>query len=474
MMDSMTNDRQRYAIRRDLEEEKEDSSPPQTEEQQQPIEEGAKIEDILLYLSKTPPNTQRKESEIQKDNSTMASAENSTADATDTNGKTSSMEIPPRPLANANNTSSAGAQNLEDSHLEVIFPTATPITKIPSSKEIKDDNNNKEVEPKGPPYPVTNATLTDLAHQEIENWLGDGPDLSWTDEDNDEFGSKQIIDNDEPSEMDIVVPATEEEEDLIDELIEDWEEEHGKPKPNNNETSVEEENQQQQQEESNDKGNPTPTNNVKTTPPPTPGMTLSPLEPVAAPVVIEPTSILPPSSLTMAPDVVVSPTPSPIVTKKTNIPTRTNPTPRTLVPTMAPTTTVEPCHYLGMHTVAHFSCETGFPSIMVYVFFAFFPLLLICCCWKYCCGGSSKGRDVQGEYRAVANTYGDANFDNAFSDNFSDDEDEDFGFISSNRNDNNNNNGDVEESWGKSGGKRVLEMSNLGTKDDLSLEEMNG
>ena len=24
------------------------------------------------------------------------------------------------------------------------------------------------------------------------------------------------------------------------------------------------------------------------------------------------------------------------------------------------------------------------------------------------------------------------------------------------------------------GGKRVLEMSNLGTKDDLSLEEMNG
>jgi len=108
---------------------------------------------------------------------------------------------------------------------------------------------------------------------------------------------------------------------------------------------------------------------------------------------------------------------------------------------------------------------------MIYGFLAFLPLLLICCCWRYCCGGNLKGRDVKGEYRAVANTYGDASFDNAFSDNFSDDENEDF---SSTNNGNGNNNGDVEESWGKSGGKRVLEMSNLATKDDLSLEEMNG
>jgi hypothetical protein len=462
-MESMTtNDRQR-----DLEEKKEDSLPPQNEEQQQqqqPIGEGTKIE--------APPNTQPKETEIQKENATMASAKNFTTNSTD--NKTS-IEIPPRPPANANNTSSAEAQSLENSHLEVFFPTMTPIAKKPSSSETKDDNKSKEPVSKGPPYPVTNTTLTDLAHQEIENWFGDGPDLSWTDEDNDELGSKETTkNNDEPSEMDIIVPATEEEEELIDEKIEEWKEEHvNKPKPNNNGTSVEED-QQQQQEESNDKVNPTPTNKVTTTPPPTPGMTSTPLEPVAAPVVIEPTSILPPSSKTMVPDVVVSPTPSPIVTKKTNIPTKTKPPLRTLVPTMAPTTPVEPCHSLGMHTVAHFSCETGFPSMMVYGFFAFFPLLLICCCWKYCCGGNSKGRDVQGEYRAVANTYGDANFDNAFSDNFSDDEDEDFGFLSSNRNNNNSSNGDVEESWGKSGGKRVLEMSNLGTKDDLSLEEMNG
>lgn len=464
MMESTTtNDRQRHTLRRDLiEEEKEDSSPPQTEEQQQPIlEEGTKVEDILLSPPKTPPNTQPKEIEIQKDNATMTSADNLTENSTDnkttsieisprppananvtmasaenptansTDNKTS-IEIPPRPPTNANSTSSAEAQSLENSHLVVIFPTMTPIAKKPSSSETKDDNNNKEPVSKGPPHPVTNATLTDLAHQEIENWFGDGPDLSWTDEDDDKLGSKETTkNNDEPSEM-------------------------------------------QQQEESNDEVNPTPTNKVTTTPSPTPVMTLKPLEPVAAPVVIEPTSILPPSSKTMVPDVVVSPTPSPIVTKKTNVPTRTKPPPRTLVPTMAPTTPVELCHSLGMHTVAHFSCETGFPSIMVYGFFAFFPLLLICCCWKYCCSGNSKGRDVQGEYRAVANTYGDANFDNAFSDNFSDDEDEDFGFISSNRNNNNSNNGDVEESWGKSGGKRVLEMSNLGTKDDLSLEEMNG
>ena len=106
-------------------------------------------------------------------------------------------------------------------------------------------------------------------------------------------------------------------------------------------------------------------------------------------------------------------------------------------------------------------------------------MFAICCCWKHYCGGKSKGKDGQrGEYRAVASTYGDASFDNAFTDNFSDDDDDDFGFMNerNTRNDNNNNiDGDVEESWGKSGGKRVLEMSNLSSsQDNLSLEEMNG
>jgi len=167
----------------------------------------------------------------------------------------------------------------------------------------------------------------------------------------------------------------------------------------------------------------------------------------------------------------VSPTLSPIEIKKKE-PSKRNPPPlpSKLVPTISPTTE-KPCHSLSAHTVAHFSCETGAPSIILYGFLAFLPLLLICCCYKYCCGGNQKGRDVKGEYRVVANTYGDASFDNAFSDNFSDDEDEDFG---SKSNGNENNNGDVEESWGKSGGKRVLEMSKLAAKDDLSLEEMNG
>ena len=106
------------------------------------------------------------------------------------------------------------------------------------------------------------------------------------------------------------------------------------------------------------------------------------------------------------------------------------------------------------------------------------PLLLICVCYKYCrrccCGGSTKD-DARGEYRTIAATYGDASYDNAFSENFSDDEDD---------------NAFQDDSWDQAGGKRVLELGTLGknTKSNgdagrsqrvgangrLSLEEMNG
>lgn len=109
---------------------------------------------------------------------------------------------------------------------------------------------------------------------------------------------------------------------------------------------------------------------------------------------------------------------------------------------------------------------------MAYGFFAFLPLILIGCCYKYCCGGGrgkDGGKGGRGEYRAIANTYGDASFDNAFSDNFSDDED----------GDGDGDDLEADASWGKSNGRRVLEMTDLGNntgRDDLglSLEEMNG
>ena len=102
---------------------------------------------------------------------------------------------------------------------------------------------------------------------------------------------------------------------------------------------------------------------------------------------------------------------------------------------------------------------------MYFIGFAIFiPLIYLACCRK-----RSSANDSRGEYRAVAAQYGDINYgDNAFSDDFSDDE------LSVDD--------DIEESWGKSG-KRVLEMGSFsgaangnGTNgiDQLSLEEMNG
>jgi len=419
IIDSTTNISRPRHLRRDLEEEekKEDISPTPNQEQQQQLGEDTKIEDVLLYPPKKNPESQQKEEESQKDNidtandSTVTMNDEKHADAGDID-TAATIAIPPRPpldVANAN-TSSGGErvvpqQTLEDSHLEILFPTATPIAKQQPSTQVGEEvdyKNSKQEPEEGPPYPMTNATLADLAHQEIENWFGDGPDLSWTDEgENDE--SK------EPSEMEIVIPATVMEEELIDEEMEEWEEDHGKPKqnikdggnekndnkdskedkdentndsdeedgeqqqqqekPSDKETSIkdggnetndnkdnkedknenkndsdeEDDEQQQQQEKSNDKE----TSTKAATPPLTPGMTVTvTLEPVASPF--------------------VSPTLSPIEIKKKE-PSKRNPPPlpSKLVPTISPTTE-KPCHSLSAHTVAHFSCETGAPSIILY------------------------------------------------------------------------------------------------------------
>lgn len=127
------------------------------------------------------------------------------------------------------------------------------------------------------------------------------------------------------------------------------------------------------------------------------------------------------------------------------------PTPAPAPPSTPALPTAE--EYSGKLTLFHLHPMASFSSL------ALLPLLLICCWRRYC----SK-TDARGEYRAVAAQYGDINFDNTFSDTYSDDEDEDgFG------------NGDVEDSWGKSG-RRTLEMSSIGKERNggLSLEEMNG
>eukprot|EP00536_Pseudo-nitzschia_multiseries_P016495 jgi/Psemu1/313238/fgenesh1_kg.1129_\ len=132
------------------------------------------------------------------------------------------------------------------------------------------------------------------------------------------------------------------------------------------------------------------------------------------------------------------------------------------------------------NAVFQVTCRTGLaipvPVPNSYLLAGLVPLLLlllcICsCCWCWCCGcGSGRGgrrrrkKDKRGDYRAVANTYRDATFDNAFADRFSDDDDSSYD--------------DPEDrSWKRSKGRRVLEMKKLGKRkgdDNLSLEEMNG
>lgn len=119
------------------------------------------------------------------------------------------------------------------------------------------------------------------------------------------------------------------------------------------------------------------------------------------------------------------------------------------------------CQDYGTQTLAYMLCLYNIPPAAAPALGVGIPLLIIlCCCWRFCCGKSKKESNSRGEYRQIANTYGDANYDNAFSEDFSDEED------------------DMEDmAWGESNGRRVLEMKNMGRRrgdDDLSLEEMNG
>jgi hypothetical protein len=106
-------------------------------------------------------------------------------------------------------------------------------------------------------------------------------------------------------------------------------------------------------------------------------------------------------------------------------------------------------------------CQTKEHPYVVYTLLAFVPLLLILCCRRYCC--ADKFKDSRGRYSTIAAQYGDMSYDNTFSDDYSAEGGSDDG-------------DDLEESWGKSGGKRVLEMTNISERNngDLSLEEMNG
>ena len=148
-------------------------------------------------------------------------------------------------------------------------------------------------------------------------------------------------------------------------------------------------------------------------------------------------------------------------------PTVPAPSPTTPVTTLHPLPTLPPKAQSTDNDCNGLVCQH---PLFIYSVLAFLPLLAIFLCRKYCC---AKKEDSRGQYRAVAAQYGDMSFDNTFSDTFSDEGDDTY-----------DEDGDVEESWGKSGGKRVLEMSSIknsngsqngiGGEDGLSLEEMNG
>lgn len=353
--------------------------------------------------------------------------------------------------------------------------------------------------------PPPDATFTDLAKQEVGKFMGDetepsvsssssssatqGDDNTLTDlakqeleplvEETEEEGYEDV----EPSEMDIIVPETEEEEEEIEEEIEEWEEAHGKEKPKPEESVVEEEEsidlqdeydngpddmvipQTEEEEETGNGGislgdgdSATPEDKVEgeggVDSTETSSSTAVPLldDPINDPLVVSP-SWTPPKvqpKHTLAP----APTASPREPKKPS--TFETPGGATAI-----TQEAAACQEYGTQTAAYLMCKNNIPPLLGQALIVGLPLLiLLCCCWKYCCGGSKKKESGRGEYRQIANTYGDASFDNAFSEDISDDE------------------GDLEDvSWGESNGRQVLEMRNLGRRkgdDDLDLEEMNG
>jgi hypothetical protein len=301
-------------------------------------------------------------------------------------------------------------------------------------------------------------TVTDLAHQEIGNWMDDGPDSNNT---------STSYDDQEPSEMEIKVPMTEEEEEKIDEDIEEWEEEHGKipmDDTNNNgedgeggdsmyipQTEEEEKeinDEIEEWKEENGKGidlvdkDEDDDENNSTEPPETEVPAPTPLDPLVVSPSWTPPKITPKHTLatghpTMAP-VVPAPVPAPVPSALD--------TPTSIIPAATNTNT---------DNISNTSDKTTSTTFMVAVSVPF--IIIVCCLLKFCFGKSKEQDTGRGKYRAIDNAFS----DNVFSEDFSDDED------------------DLENdsSWGESNGKRVLEMSKIRRRNgdaDLDLQEMNG
>ncbi len=461
--------------------------------------------------------SEQKEKEVEDQNDEKPKEEEETDEADEvadlakySSDSDSFSEIPPKPEDFVEPD-----QTLQDSKIEVTFPTEAPqATRAPPPMEPPPPIEEE------PSFPKNDATMTDLAKQELGNWMEGGPKASGNTEQEEEEETETkaadenvdsgAIENEddytEPSEMEIIVPETEEEEEAIDNEIEEWEEEHGKEKPHEDEeendddvgemdipqTKEEEEKVNEaieEWEEENgkpksdaevvielpaDSGTPDVDNAIEEE-----GNNESKDEEE----LIDTETTVPESLETVNP-LVVSPswTPPKIQPKHTlrpNAPPSPTVQPRqpSLAPVPMPTSNAfstptggamvtnpqgdQACAEYGPETAAYLLCKNNIAPMAGSIVGVGVPLLIIlCCCWKNCCGRSKKEVNSRGEYRQIANTYGDASFDNAFSEDISDDED------------------DLEDaSWGESNGRRVLEMRNMGRRkgdDDLSLEEMNG
>ena len=357
------------------------------------------------------------------------------------------------------------------------------------------DNNPPTMAPvSGPLYAPTDAQFTDLAHQEISNLMVGGPkemvttsseqqqtqDADHDDPEDhlapqtmqdgkneDENTSTDLThqdpnggsyDDQEPSEMEIEVPMTEEEEKEIDEEIEEWEEEHGKipmDDTNNNgeddeggdsmyipQTEEEEKeinDEIEEWEEENGKGIDLDgeDENNSTEPPETEVPAPTPVDPLVVSPSWTPPKVTPKHALatgtpTMAPVSVPVPMPSAFDTPTDSIPAATN-----------------------TDTISNNNDKNTSTAFMLAVSLPF--IIIACCLLKFCFGKSKQQDTGRGKYRAIDTAFS----DNVFSEDFSDDED------------------DLENdsSWGESNGKRVLEMSKIRQRNgdaDLDLQEMNG
>ena len=314
------------------------------------------------------------------------------------------------------------------------------------------------------------ASFTEFAEQELGNMMGDGKssqnDNNATPKDEAKENAPDEEEPEEKEEMDI--PQTEEEEEEVNEEIEEWEEEHGKGNIPQTVEDEEEKKKDQSKDNENKNNERPPLDNQEE------------VHEVVKETVEEDSNNLnldavgkdevPAESPTTNPLVVSPSWTPPKVPKKHQLATRS--------PTMAPKPVVakehqgikehqgmdvpdnmEACQEFGTGTAAYLLCKNNIPPF--YVSLAGAGLLLaflFCCCCKFCCRKSKKADETRGKYRQIANTYGDPSYDNAFSADYSDDED------------------DLEDAtWGQSNGRKVLEMKDLGRRGGgLSLEEMNG